>query len=100
MCVCVCFMKGVSLCERDQCRVCINSSQYHETSRHLRRQPQRHKTKARGSRPALHAEEQPSSKITTATNKQQQPIHMQHKETEQEDDLERLHIHADPSSLR
>lgn len=33
-------------------------------------------------------------------NKPLQPIQMQHKEIEREDDLERLHIHADPSGPR
>lgn len=40
----------------------------------------------------LHPQEQHGS--------QQEPIHMQHKEIKQDDDLEELHIHADPASLR
>lgn len=48
----------------------------------------------------FYAEEQHNSENNNSLDKQQQTIHMQHKEIEEEDDLERLHIHADPGSPR
>lgn len=102
VCSCLCDnIKGVCLCVQDRC-LCVhklNCAQYQIQFPHTPFTSDDTKQSGRF-RPALHAERQRNTKNNNGPNKPLKPLQMQHKEIEQEDDLERLHIHADPSSPR